>query len=306
MRRRGKHAGTSGTSGPGPGGRRRRLARAVAGLPASVFSLLVLLITALVVISPAGTAADAGIESLTESVPLSGASFTGMPAVGALLHTGVAGSHFCTASVVDSPAGNMIVTAAHCVYGISGGPGSIAFAPGYHDGRAPYGEWTVTRILTSQKWQSAAAQDDDVAFATVNGPVQKYSGAEKLPPATQAVSSTGNATGAVVRVVGYPDGAARPVTCQNRIRAFSPTQMEFDCKGYTDGTSGGPFLTDISPATGTGTIVGVVGGYQQGGDTPDVSYSPVFGAGVQALYRSAVSSAGSAGHDAGSGAVDGT
>lgn len=250
--------------------------------------MLVLLIIALVVISPAGTAADAGLESLTESVPLSGAPFTGTPAVGALLHTGVAGSHFCTASVVDSPAGNVIVTAAHCVYGISGGPGSITFAPGYHDGRAPYGEWTVTQIFTSQKWQSAADQDDDVAFATVQGPVAEHTGAEHLPPATQTMTSAGNRTGPAVRVIGYPDGAAEPVSCQNRIRAFSATQMEFDCKGYTDGTSGGPFLTDINAATGTGTIVGVVGGYQQGGDTPDVSYSPVFGADVQALYHSAV------------------
>ena len=101
------------------------------------------------------------------------------------------------------------------------------------------------------------------------------------------MSSAGRG-GAIVRVIGYPDGQGSPVTCQNHISMLSPTQMEFDCKGYTDGTSGGPFLTDINALTGTGTIAGVVGGYQQGGYTPDVSYSPVFGPDVRALYRSAI------------------
>jgi V8-like Glu-specific endopeptidase len=245
--------------------------------------VLVLFILALVVLSPAGTAADAGLEALTESVPLSGASFAGTPAVGALLKGGPQGSHFCTASVVHSPAGNLLVTAAHCVDGFTSDPRSITFVPGYNNGRAPYGVWTVTQIITSQKWQSDGDPDDDVAFMVVSGPVEKYTGAETLAPAAQTVSNVG----AVARVVGYPNGQGAPVTCQNHVGSLSATQLEFDCKGYTDGTSGGPFLTDINPVTGTGTIIGVVGGYQQGGDTPDVSYSPVFGPDVRALYQSA-------------------
>jgi hypothetical protein len=38
----------------------------------------------------------------------------------------------------------------------------------------------------------------------------------------------------------------------------------------------------------TGTIVGVIGGYQQGGDTPSVSYSPRLGRGIQQLYLQAI------------------
>ena len=53
--------------------------------------------------------------------------------------------------------------------------------------------------------------------------------------------------------------------------------MEFDCGGYTNGTSGGPFLANVHPATGLGTVIGVIGGYEQGGDTPSVSYSARFG-----------------------------
>jgi hypothetical protein len=38
-------------------------------------------------------------------------------------------------------------------------------------------------------------------------------------------------------------------------------------------------------------VVGVIGGYQQGGDSDDVSYSPYFGPDVQQLYQQAVQGA---------------
>ena len=65
-------------------------------------------------------------------------------------------------------------------------------------------------------------------------------------------------------------------------------QLEFDCGGYTDGTSGGPFLTSVDPLTGQGSVIGVIGGYEQGGDVPQISYSAMFGANVAALYQTAV------------------
>ena len=34
-------------------------------------------------------------------------------------------------------------------------------------------------------------------------------------------------------------------------------------------------------------MIGVIGGYEQGGDTPQVSYSAVFGSNVAALYHKA-------------------
>ena len=64
------------------------------------------------------------------------------------------------------------------------------------------------------------------------------------------------------------------------------SQLVFACDGFTDGTSGGPFLRDVS-ADGYGTVIGVIGGYQQGGDNPAISYSPRFGRSVASLYRTA-------------------
>src|SRR5258708_8183461 len=68
-------------------------------------------------------------------------TFNGTAAVGALFTSsnGRLGSHFCTASVVSSPAGDLLITAAHCLQGKSLSPaGSIVFAPGYHNRTCPY------------------------------------------------------------------------------------------------------------------------------------------------------------------------
>ena len=56
------------------------------------------------------------------------------------------GAHFCTASVVDSPAEQPDRTAAHCVYDRVGTLNVVVFVPGYHKGQAPYGTWRVIRV----------------------------------------------------------------------------------------------------------------------------------------------------------------
>jgi hypothetical protein len=156
--------------------------------------------------------------------------------------------------------------------------------PGYTNGTEPYGVWQVTRVYTDAAWQSAQDPDDDVAFLRLSGapggaPVEAVTGAEHV--------ATDTAAGGLVRVIGYPDTADQPVSCLNWTKLFSPTQLEFDCGGYTDGTSGGPFLADVSASSGQGTVIGVIGGYEQGGDLPQVSYSVAFGAPVAVLYQAA-------------------
>jgi hypothetical protein len=65
--------------------------------------------------------------------------------------------------------------------------------------------------------------------------------------------------------------------------------MAFTCDGFTGGTSGGPFLTGRGPAAaaGGGVVIGLIGGFEQGGELASVSYSPRFGRAVQSLYRTA-------------------
>jgi len=60
------------------------------------------------------------------------------------------------------------------------------------------------------------------------------------------------------------------------------------CGGYTAGTSGGPLLADIDAATGLGAVIGVIGGYQQGGRTDAISYAATLGTDIAALYQAAI------------------
>jgi V8-like Glu-specific endopeptidase len=216
---------------------------------------------------------------------LHGRFYNGTPAVGALftISGGHLGTHFCTASVVNSPVKDLVITAAHCMHGKQ--PGQVAFVPEYHRHREPFGTWTVTRVFVDAAWASSGRPNDDVAFLVVSQPgnstpVQELAGGENL--------ATGWKAAQLVRVIGYPDGRQRPITCTARTRPFGTRQMEFDCGGYTDGTSGGPFLANVHPASGLGAVIGVIGGYEQGGDTPSVSYSARFGQAVRNLYHNAV------------------
>ncbi|HXP19566.1 MAG TPA: trypsin-like serine protease [Streptosporangiaceae bacterium] len=216
-----------------------------------------------------------------------GSAFNGTRAVGALLlrRNGHLGRHFCTASVVHSPAGDLLLTAAHCMRGLKLKPaGGVVFAPGYHRGRMPLGLWVVTAEFVTTRWASRHDPNDDFAFLVVSGhhPIERSAGAERLRTATHLPAQ--------VQVIGYPDTTSSPIRCTASAHAFDPRtlrQMKFVCGGYTDGTSGGPFLFHVSPRTKDGAIIGVIGGYQEGGDTPAISYSPVFSVSIAALYRTA-------------------
>jgi V8-like Glu-specific endopeptidase len=239
--------------------------------------------------SPAAPAVE-GPRTLpmTVSDPLSGAAFSGLPQVGAIFSydNGSIGSQFCTGSVVSSGTGDIIVTAAHCVYDSSSGAyiSDIAFVPGYHDGQQPYGVWTPSKIVVAQQWMDDADPDYDVAFVVVHqtgssARIQDAVGADAL--------GVNPSHTALTQVVGYPSSTEQPITCTNETKQFSSTQLEFDCAGYPGGTSGSPFLTGVDTQSGLGTVSGVIGGYEEGGDTPDVSYSAYFGSSVADLFAQA-------------------
>jgi hypothetical protein len=192
---------------------------------------------------------------------------TGSP-VGALFANG---SHFCSASVVHSGAGDLVLTAAHCV------KDGMAFAPGYHDGVAPLGMWTVTDVAVADGWTSSADPDLDFAFLTVS----QRGNTASLETLTGA-NTLGIAQGFdhEITLTGYPDTTDSPVVCTGRTTRSGTYQQRVACPGFPDGTSGGPWVTN-------GVVIGVIGGYQLGGDTPDVSYSAYFDDDIRKLYASA-------------------
>jgi V8-like Glu-specific endopeptidase len=214
-------------------------------------------------------------------------SRTALPAlrVGALFEQDASGNHFCTASVVASPGQDLLITAAHCIHGGKGGTyhTNIVFIPDYRDGTTPFGVWTPQRLLVAPQWASSSDPDYDVGFVTLQPRggqnIQQLLGASHLAfdPGYQHL----------VRVTGYPDSANVPIACVNWTSRQSATQLRFECSGYTGGTSGSPWVTRFDSRSRTGTIMGVIGGYQQGGDTPSVSYTAYFGADIQHLYQQA-------------------
>ncbi|MFG2817998.1 trypsin-like serine peptidase [Kitasatospora sp. NPDC048365] len=197
--------------------------------------------------------------------------------VGALFDGSVGpGHHFCSASVLDSPGHDLILTAAHCVSSTDG----LRFVPGYRDGKAPYGSWKVTAIWTSDGWQNGEDPDEDFAILRVDP-----NGGREIEDAVG-----GNPLGldasrtAQVRLYGYPAKTERPLVCTNATTRQATFQRAIACPGFPGGTSGGPWIEATS-----GRVIGVIGGYQQGGDTDDISYSAYFDHTVGDLYARATS-----------------
>ncbi|MBY8889363.1 trypsin-like serine protease, partial [Streptomyces sp. PTM05] len=241
--------------------------------------------------APSPSASSSATSSPSPSAPMTdpGVSHTVPasqlpPQVGAVFDSdGLGGVHHCTASVVDSPGKDLIVTAAHCL-----GTTSDLFVPGYHDGQAPYGIWHIQRIVTDSQWNADSDPDHDVAFAVVeplNGKtVESVVGSYTL--------GTDQGTSDAVTVIGYPEVSDEAIACTDTVAAYSSTQLRIYCTGYSGGTSGSPWLVGPGSGDGSGgTVMGVIGGYEQGGDTDDVSYSVAFGSTVQSLYEQAVSDA---------------
>jgi V8-like Glu-specific endopeptidase len=210
-------------------------------------------------------------------------TFGGVPTVGALFSTTGGKGHFCTASVVDSPAGDLVITAAHCVYSKGGYATNVEYVPAYHDGEHPYGAWVVRKITVASGWQQSQNPDLDVAFLAV-GPA----GGARIQARTGGLTlGTGRGYTEAIEPVGYNNSDDEPVRCLTHSFEFQTGQLEFFCHDFQNGTSGGPWIAGFNPSMGTGTVIGVIGGYEQGGDYDWASYSSYFGSAVRSLFRQA-------------------
>ncbi|HZC70478.1 MAG TPA: trypsin-like serine protease [Jatrophihabitans sp.] len=211
----------------------------------------------------------------------SAATGTPIPTVGPLFFPSVVGigptlrfPHYCSASVVDSPGADLVLTAAHCVYGTGLG---IEFAPGYHDGVSPFGVWAVRRVYLDPAWLHG--HDPQLDFAVLQLARHHGVGVEHATGSAPALGRA-PASGSSVTVAGYVAGSGgAPIRCTAPVY-YTDGYPSFDCAGFADGTSGGPWLAG-------GRLVGVIGGLYDGGCTPNTSYSAAFGADVAALLTRA-------------------
>jgi Trypsin len=193
------------------------------------------------------------------------------------------GSPFCSGSVVRSPGGDIVVTAAHCVYAGGSYTAGLSVVPGATGGDRPFGAWHVDRIWVDPHYTGGHDERYDYAFLRVSRSdgrrIQDATGADTLrvgqPFHLRDVTTT-----------GYPDSGdpgGRQLTCrlQTYRSATHPHYREMHCGGYTAGVSGSPWVL-LAPGARTGDLVGVIGGFNGGGPPDDdphvdaISYSPYF------------------------------
>ncbi|WP_229849164.1 trypsin-like serine peptidase [Streptomyces melanogenes] len=210
--------------------------------------------------------------------------------------TGQMHAHKCSASVVESPGRNLILTAGHCA------GGNAAFVPWYRAEYAldkqTYGyyriapaDWFIdNRYVHNSK---AAISDLDFAFARL-APNTSGKNAQDVVGANTLARTPGYNND--VTMVGYPSAKNNTpedhgVRCPTRTEALPGFyQIQAKCRGMYGGVSGGPWFSKIDWTTGTGEIIGNVGGCNGGGNDANVdwlTYSPVHGDWFFKLYDEA-------------------
>ena len=238
-----------------------------------------------------GHAVAGGVPSL---VP---ASTTGGPWTGGGKVTKTAGRVFflfngakasCSGDAVTSGNKSVVITAGHCVKYQGTWHTNWVFVPGYDNGNAPYGEWAASQTLTTPQWEASEDLNYDVGAAVVN-PLN----GKRL---TDVVGGQGIAFNQPRKqnmyAFGYPaegkyDGTKLDY-CSGRtfVDFVSSNDNGMRCD-MTGGSSGGPWLLNFDPATGTG----VQNSLNSFGYTflPGYMFGPYFGSDVQALYNAAQS-----------------
>jgi V8-like Glu-specific endopeptidase len=237
--------------------------------------------------TPLGRRTD---EGMPDEAPMPTARYVpGSRVIGALFFSNGSGGHYCTASVVRTPKRNMLLTAAHCLYNQATHVWHrhIVFVPRYSGGHRPYGTWPVWLMVADKRWIENGNPNLDYGFAAVQ--IMRGRRLADVVGANELLVNPGYSR--PVLVAGYPakenNPADRPVACAGQTYRQATFQLRFDCHGFYGGTSGSPWLSDYDARTQTGHVMGVIGGYQEGGTEEWRSYSPLFTDAVTHLMATA-------------------
>jgi V8-like Glu-specific endopeptidase len=206
----------------------------------------------------------------------------------------------CSGSSVDTDAGDVVLTAGHCVIDPDTGTRAtnLIFVPGYRSGSEPFGEWAASSFATTSTWEATAGgrnpdEAGDVAMLTIE---DRPSDGASLRSVVGALGIAFNrARDQTYTQYGYPaespyDGSR---LYENTARYafgdgfFSPATMAI-ASDFTGGSSGGPWVVGSSP-----TALSVTAYYYTA--DPGYLYGPYFGSAAQAVYRSVGGSASGSG-----------
>jgi hypothetical protein len=193
--------------------------------------------------------------------------------IGALF-LGAGDLHTCTAGVLDSKDGDLILTAAHCV---AGGI-DTAFVADFKDAADPADIWRVDSIYLDPRW---VTNQDPLADFAILRVARDGAGTVEDEVGGGLTIGTAPKPGTMVNVTGYGLGVGGgPVGCKSETELAPGGFPSLPCGGLVDGTSGAPWTTGL-------TVTGLIGGLDGGGCDENVSYSPPFDDGVVALLARA-------------------
>ena len=193
--------------------------------------------------------------------------------IGALF-LGAGDLHTCTAGVLDSKDGDLILTAAHCV---AGGI-DTTFVADFKDAAGPADIWRVDSIYLDPRW---VTNQDPLADFAILRVARDGAGTVEDEAGGGLTIGTAPKPGTMVNVTGYGLGVGGgPVGCKSETELAPGGFPSLPCGGLVDGTSGAPWTTGL-------TITGLIGGLDGGGCDENVSYSPPFDDGVVALLARA-------------------
>lgn len=198
----------------------------------------------------------------------------------------------CSASVIPSSTGDVIVTAGHCVFDTTTlrwmTNCNWIFVPAYYNGTAPYGRWPARQVATLTAWaRTNPDYNYDVGFVALsrvnNRAIAEVTGTQSL--------GFNQARNRTTYAFGYPVNLARGEVLQ--LCTGTPVNSRYTVNSYrgqglsnclmTGGCSGGPWLQQFNETAGVGVT------YSLNSFTyslaPNTINGPIFDSNVQLLWN---------------------
>jgi V8-like Glu-specific endopeptidase len=208
---------------------------------------------------PAAAIASAANALADEGLQLA-AAITEAAVVGKIYfhNPSTGGDYMASASALNSPSKQLVITAGHCVHGGKGGTWMTnwVFIPRYRSGARPFGTFSAKQFRTFNAWIDNSDLGRDVAMVTtfpLNG--------NKLVDVVGGDGLNWNWSRNVdVTILGYPsnfNGGEIQQWCQGTTSDGGGYTIKIHCN-FGGGSSGGPWLMSFNNATGRGQVDGVM------------------------------------------------